>query len=1090
MRLEKEWLQLCFSKTPMRFQDQEEYWSLSPVEKVLWKGKSFQWEAFNEKLHQISGANEFQIENGTLKISKQFSPKHWKALFDCLENIDTMLAQDNLGNEKIWYKPKKVTPFGFNEKEIGSSHKELEKIYKDQFIVAEKKPFILDLDHSKGAYFISMAPERSVFIDAAAQISTLGLGLNDSLKQPMLLRSEILEDEFDLEQWDVTRAYRTLLRDETGLPYVYFVNSGAEAVETALQSCQMKYPDRRNVLAFEGSFHGRSLLALHATYNPSKREPFQFFPENIHFAPFPEQKNIWESVEDPQQWRKLWSQKGESEFQNCKNEMLSEYGKKDLLLLKEIECLEHVRKELLKRPYLAVVIEPMQCEGGDCYASSRFFRGLRLLTRALDVSLIMDEVQTGIGLGENFFWHKYFQLIDEKGNPDYPDAVSTAKRAQVGVCITQFEIPNMRLETSSASLLRGLIHSYAVKEFDSTEIFQKVKAFLFALQEAVGREIVQSPRAHGLAFAFDLPTPELMNALVAERFLNGTLFYPAGERTARFRLMVSTSERELYHIFQTLYRCFKNLEAKKLIGEIPSQEEFFQDLFPDSLSLFEEKPGVQWKLPWSQNFIPENFEAYQKIETTEWIKLFKKLSKYFPQLLRLPSSLYYGVNDLLEINHQVLWSRYQSDSEFTMLHLLWHSSRAFGLTIERIDEKTAQKIILDVDRLEAAVYEKERQDDPRLFAEYTKDPNVIYLISRGAGEIEGICIAAPLSFVKNIPLVDQDPEYNNPLAFYSIDLSVHPKAQGKGLGWRLKCEQYMEAYQQGVSVIRSRNRYPQAQNMIVLNRKLSAVTIAINEKDYGGSGTAYYQSIELHPETEGFRTGDRREGGLKNKVSLGNFVSLSYVRQLLFLKQILPEPMRHLYLTSGRAECVEKMLKLFRVKRPQAKIALSFKDDFFGTTTACARSLGDGEISYFNWPVLSDYKNLTALETEIKKNGPEKIFGVFVEPISSVTHIKKDEEYLRELIKLCHTHGVPVAFHETNSYLYRFHSKRFFASSAGILPDGLFAYAGNQLGFVASTKDYFLEKPLMMISTWDGDEHSLNLLTDKILKGLNHYVSD
>ena len=53
-----------------------------------------------------------------------------------------------------------------------------------------------------------------------------------------------------------------------GLPFVSFVNSGAEANEKALGLCRQRARSerQRKVLAFEGSFHGRTLLALHATY--------------------------------------------------------------------------------------------------------------------------------------------------------------------------------------------------------------------------------------------------------------------------------------------------------------------------------------------------------------------------------------------------------------------------------------------------------------------------------------------------------------------------------------------------------------------------------------------------------------------------------------------------------------------------------------------------------------------------------------------------------------------------------------------------------------------------------------------------------
>ena len=78
------------------------------------------------------------------------------------------------------------------------------------------------------------------------------------------------------------------------------------------------------------------------------------------------------------------------------------------------------------------IIEPMQSEGGDRYATARFYRSLRVLTRTLGLPLIFDEVQTGFGLGGPFDWSSKFGLVTADGRPDSPDAITYAKRVQVG----------------------------------------------------------------------------------------------------------------------------------------------------------------------------------------------------------------------------------------------------------------------------------------------------------------------------------------------------------------------------------------------------------------------------------------------------------------------------------------------------------------------------------------------------------------------------------------------------------------------------------------------------------------------------------
>jgi hypothetical protein len=82
--------------------------------------------------------------------------------------------------------------------------------------------------------------------------------------------------------------------------------------------------------------------------------------------------------------------------------------------------------------YTCVIIEPMQSEGGDRYATERFFRALRLLTRFHQTFLVFDEVQVGFGLGGPFAWHSKFRC--SRARPaGLPDAVTFAKRRKVGV---------------------------------------------------------------------------------------------------------------------------------------------------------------------------------------------------------------------------------------------------------------------------------------------------------------------------------------------------------------------------------------------------------------------------------------------------------------------------------------------------------------------------------------------------------------------------------------------------------------------------------------------------------------------------------
>src|SRR5277367_2340407 len=92
----------------------------------------------------------------------------------------------------------------------------------------------------------------------------------------------------------------------------------------------------------------------------------------------------------------------------------------------EQEALEDVERLLTTHhlPPCAVVVEPIQSEGGDNHATPAFFRGLRELTKKHDVLLIVDEVQTGVGSTGKFWAHEHWDL------PSPPDMVTFSKKAQ------------------------------------------------------------------------------------------------------------------------------------------------------------------------------------------------------------------------------------------------------------------------------------------------------------------------------------------------------------------------------------------------------------------------------------------------------------------------------------------------------------------------------------------------------------------------------------------------------------------------------------------------------------------------------------
>ncbi|HET7720092.1 MAG TPA: aminotransferase class III-fold pyridoxal phosphate-dependent enzyme, partial [Acidimicrobiales bacterium] len=176
---------------------------------------------------------------------------------------------------------------------------------------------------------------------------------------------------------------------------VFFCNSGAEANECAIKLARKNggpslggsnaMNGRYVVVSAFGSFHGRTLATLHATGQPAKHEPFQPLPEGFRHA-------VWEDVAD----------------------------------------LERV----LDPSVAAVLLEPVQGEGGVNPASAEYLRAVRRLCDERGILLMIDEVQTGLGRTGRWFGFQHAGI--------QPDVVTMAKAlgngVPIGACWARAEV--------------------------------------------------------------------------------------------------------------------------------------------------------------------------------------------------------------------------------------------------------------------------------------------------------------------------------------------------------------------------------------------------------------------------------------------------------------------------------------------------------------------------------------------------------------------------------------------------------------------------------------------------------------------------
>ncbi len=936
-----------------------------------------------------------------------------------------------------------------NDSNLGSEI--LKKFYAKKMIPAEKKTYITDLKNSIGPYMGIKSSEGNThyLLDAASQIATLGHGFNPSV---FFGTTEFLEtwtnDSTTKEFKDMRIAFqnffnRKLNWKKTNLT---FVHSGAEANETALGYCYKRRvnKDANKVLAFEGSFHGRMMITLAATWNKSKREPFEWKNYLAEYVKYPELDDSNINVSIPSDWREIWNEASLKEF------TAPSKWSEDKTIKKEVDSLLAVREQLLTKKIFAILIEPMQCEGGDCYSSDRFQTALLLMAKTFKVPVIYDEVQTGFHLGREFFWHRQLNLKGLNGEQINPDYVVCAKKAQIGIVLSHHETKNVFKgeEFSVASAFRGYAHAISLDQCQKRilEIEKNVQPRIDKLLKS-HHQFLSRSRINGLAFAFDINDPTLLNKFVDLRFKHGLLYYPAGSQTLRFRLNTAFGEKDLEFLFERLDSICRELFLNE----------------PQTIPVHTETD------------VSDAVDSYEWHELLINTKLEKVLGK--------------------KINNKIVFEKIEK--------LITHK---YNIQLIEITADNFLNYRQDIINIEKKVYEPARQTDIEKFEHTVLNHNSLCLgvINKSDKKLMGIAFAGPLKLYPLERGVRMDPNFNQDDSLYMLDVTIDPSLQKSGLGRSLKYALSAMALTKGIRRIQGRNRDRLAGAMININLSLGAIEQSYIREDYPDFETyrdvLYYTtradwkkpaihlaratSIPLSLRSLKKDYIDQQMPFAVNKVCLSNFVSEIFLNGVKDVVDGLPENLRHVYTCSGQSEAVDKIAKTIWVKsEPEIKAKaitkmLTFENHFFGNGSALARSLSIDNDPYFDVTKLPNPTEfnfseiLKLVEAEFAKG---IYLAVWVEPLLQKTMEKIPYEFLRGLRNLSTQFRVALVFNETASQFFRYSHKHFFASSfVEITPDAGLIYCSGQAALAFANENYFLEQPLMMISTWDGDEFSFN----------------
>jgi L-lysine 6-transaminase len=424
----------------------------------------------------------------------------------------------------------------------------------EEHVLLDGFKIVVDLEKSHGSTLVDAATGRAL-LDLYGFYGSMPLGFNHpSWQEPAINAQLLAAARLKVANSDVlTSSYATfieLFHRVAGLPPLeryFFIEGGALAVENTLKAA-MDWKVRRNlatgrreagteILHFERAFHGRSGYTLSLTNTDPRKTDY--------FAKFD-----WPRMPAP-----------------AINFDLPEPQRTSDVVTRERAAEGRIRDLLARRAadIAAIIIEPIQGEGGDNHFRGEWLRSLRQLCDEFDVLLIFDEVQTGLGTTGRAWCCEHFDAV--------PDLLAFGKKAQVcGVMAgprldevpeNVFRCPGRINSTWGGNLTDMVRASHCLRVIAEEHLIQNAADlgtfFLAELHQlATEHPFITAVRGRGLMLAFDLPDSETRNDFYRTMFEAGLLGIKCGERSIRFRpaldLRAEAIERAMALLRETCHR--------------------------------------------------------------------------------------------------------------------------------------------------------------------------------------------------------------------------------------------------------------------------------------------------------------------------------------------------------------------------------------------------------------------------------------------------------------------------------------------------------------------------------------------------------
>ncbi len=401
----------------------------------------------------------------------------------------------------------------------------------EQHVLLDGFKIVVDLEKSRGSYIYDSHSDRKL-IDLYGFFGSLTVGFNHphfdqrEVQRDLVRAAKVKVANSDVYSEDYAEFVQTFER-VVGLPPLgryLFIEGGALAVENCLKAA-MDWKVRKNmaaghgergteILHFRRAFHGRTGYTMSLTNtDPRKTDLFAKFD--------------WPRVSCP-----------------CIDFSLPESKREADVMAREATAEREIREFIDRRniDICAIIIEPIQGEGGDNHFRGEWLRKLRQICDENEILLIFDEIQCGMGATGRNWCCEHFDVL--------PDLMAFGKKAQVcgvmaGPRLDEVKDNAFRLSSRLNStwggnftdMVRSTHYLQIIEEEHLVENAAKVGAyFLDQLRELQGSfDFINAVRGRGLFLAFDLPDPKTREEMWKGLFDLGILTLRSGENSIRFR---------------------------------------------------------------------------------------------------------------------------------------------------------------------------------------------------------------------------------------------------------------------------------------------------------------------------------------------------------------------------------------------------------------------------------------------------------------------------------------------------------------------------------------------------------------------------